>query len=217
MNKQKLCPPDFTAKAELQTVSLQGSDVQLFVPNPHAVEEAYRRGEISFPYWSKIWPAAIAMSEYLMLHPELLTNKTVLELGAGLGLPSLVASRYASSVICTDHAPEAIDFARLSAEKNGLTNFHAAVLDWNDLPEEIQPDVVLLSDINYEPEAFAALKKLVQRFLAKGSTILLTTPQRLMAKPIIEQLLPFSIHQQEIQTLIEGTVNPISLLIMADE
>jgi len=217
VNKQKLSSPDFTKQAELQTISLQGSDVQLFVPNPHAVEEAYRRGEISFPYWSKIWPAAIAMSEYILLHPALLKNKTVLELGAGLGLPSLVASRFAKAVTCTDHAPEAIDFVELSAAHNGLRNFKAAILDWNQVPEDIEADVVLLSDINYEPEAFAVLKNMVQCFLAKGSTILLTTPQRLMAKPVIEQFIPFATHQEEIKILNEGSEHRISLFVMANE
>jgi hypothetical protein len=33
----------------------------------------------------------------------------------------------------------------------------AALLDWNALPEDLAADVVLLSDINYEPEAFDAL------------------------------------------------------------
>ncbi|RYF84734.1 MAG: hypothetical protein EOO03_14365 [Chitinophagaceae bacterium] len=76
---------------------------------------------------------------------------------------------------------------------------------------------MLLSDINYEPEAFDVLKGLVQRFLAKGTTILLTTPQRLMAKPIIEQLIPFSIHQEELQILDEGSRHRISLLVMANK
>jgi methyltransferase-like protein 23 len=198
----------------LQTMQVQGSDVQLFIPNAGAVQDAYREQEISFPYWSKIWPAAMALAEYLVLHPELVKNKNVLELGAGLGLPSIIAARYATCVTCTDHAPEAVAFAQLSAAHNRLENFKAEVLDWNQMPKHLKADVVLLSDINYKPEAFDALMKMIFSFLEKGTTILLSTPQRLMAKEFINAMLPFCKNQENRNIIHNGNEVTISLLLL---
>jgi methyltransferase-like protein 23 len=214
VNKQKLSPPDFITQAELQTLSIEGNEVHLFIPNAGEVQEAYQQGKISFPYWSKIWPAAIAMAEYLVLHPGLAKEKKVLEIGAGLGLPSLIAARYAATVTCTDHAKQAVAFAKLSAAHNGLVNFHAAILDWNELPEVIEADVVLLSDINYEPVAFDALMKMVFSFLENGKTILLSNPQRLMAKEFIGGVMPYC-KQQENRNIMHHERNvTISLMVL---
>src|SRR5688572_33367426 len=50
-----------------------------------------------FPYTtlfrSQVWPSAIALSEFIVSNQQLVHNKNILELGAGLGLPSLVASK----------------------------------------------------------------------------------------------------------------------------
>jgi len=214
VNKQKPSPPDFLAQAKLQTIQLQESEVQIFVPDADVVHESYRRGEISFPYWSKIWSSAIALTEFLLEHPYLVQDKNVIELGAGLGLPSLVAARFATDVICTDHSPEAVAFASLSASHNRLTNFHAYSLDWNEMQEEIGADVMLLSDINYEPLAFDALMKLVFSFLEKGEAILLSTPQRLMAKDFITAILPFCKQQEQRVVFYDGIETPISLFVL---
>ena len=63
---------------------------------------------IAFPYWSKVWPSAEALALFILQHPEYIAGKMVVELGAGLGLPSLVAAQMAASVLCTDYEPEAV-------------------------------------------------------------------------------------------------------------
>jgi len=56
----------------------------------------------------------------------------------------------------------------------------------------------LVRDIKYEPAAFETIYKVIENFLNAGTIILLSTPQRLMAKPFIERLVPFCILQKEI-------------------
>ncbi len=214
MNKQNLSPERFIKNAVLQTVSLQGSDVQLYVPDLRMVQEVYQRGEIPFPFWSKVWPAAIALSEFVIRHPSFVQDKKVLELGGGLGLPSLAAASFAADVLCTDHAPEAVSMAMLTAQLHQLKNFHTALLDWNHLPEDLRADVVLLSDINYEPTAFAALMKMIDHFLGKGATLLLSTPQRLMAKEFVFPLLEHCIEQEEIHVGQPGNDTVVTVMVL---
>ena len=49
----------------------------------------------------QLWRGALLLGDYILSHPELFQNKTVLELGSGVGLDSIVAGIVAKEVICT--------------------------------------------------------------------------------------------------------------------
>ncbi|OLY92637.1 Predicted nicotinamide N-methyase [Cnuella takakiae] len=199
----------------IQHIQFDHRPVALHLPDLQAVKSRYEQmpGK-DFPYWARLWPAALALSRFVDTHPKLIQNKKVLELAGGLGLPSLVAAQWASEVCCTDYAPEAIGWMQLSAKANGCTNFAALEMDWNYLPEDIHADVLLLSDINYEPAVFETLFKVLTSFLDKGTLIMLSTPQRLMAKPFIERLLPFCIAQHNEIINLDGSETATSVFVL---
>lgn len=208
-------------RLELQHIQREQYNVRLFIPDPVEVQQYYHRqwqqdANTPFPHWAKLWPASLAMSDFLMQHPALIRNKTVLELAAGLGLPSIMAASYARSVCCSDYLPEAVATIRQSAAYNQLYNLECQVLDWYALPDNLEAEILLLSDINYDPTAFEQLYLVLSRFIAKNTTILLSTPQRLMAKPFIERLLPWCQQQEEIAVREEnGQQTLTSMLILA--
>lgn len=207
---------------QLQHLERPGYTIDLFVPNAQEVQRQYYQQKqvqttVPFPHWTKLWPAALAMSDYIYQHPELVQNKNVLELAAGLGLPSLVAARYAKRVCCSDYLEEAVATMTQSARHLQLANVTCQLLDWNHLPHELTADVLLLSDINYDPEHFPTLYQVLHQFLQQGTTILLTTPQRLMAKPFIEKLLPFCRQQFEMNIYHLQQHTPITGLLLAQK
>ncbi|MBP6686486.1 MAG: methyltransferase domain-containing protein [Lacibacter sp.] len=186
---------------ELQTTvqSFHFGDYQFnaFVPDSLTLQEAFTKQlqqdpSTPAPYWAQVWPSAYALCEFIASQPHWLQNKTVLELAAGLGLPSLLAAQLATQVICSDYIPEAVELMQESIHENKLENINAMLIDWNHLPDDLSIDVLMLSDINYEPKAFETLFNVIISFLEKGTTIILSTPQRLMAKPFIDRLLPYS-------------------------
>jgi predicted nicotinamide N-methyase len=163
------------------------------VPDPESVRQNYtadkkRNPEAPFPFWAKIWPSAIALAEYLNQNPDFIKGKRVLELAGGLGLPSILASHYAEKVCCSDYLEEAVAVVRQTVLHNRLYNIDCAVYNWNSLPEELSADVLLLSDVNYEPEVFDQLIMVCEKFLFSGTTIILTTPGRIVAKEFIYRL-----------------------------
>jgi predicted nicotinamide N-methyase len=168
-----------------------------FVLDPLALQQWYttqleQHPSTAAPYWAQVWPSAYALCEFIATQPHWLKNKKVLELAAGLGLPSLLAAQLAAQVTCSDYVPEAVELMQRSIQQNKLENINAMVIDWNHLSDDISVDVLLLSDINYEPQVFETLFNVIISFLEKGTTILLSTPQRLMAKPFIDRLLTYS-------------------------
>jgi predicted nicotinamide N-methyase len=53
-----------------------------------------------------------------------------------------------------------------------------AVLNWMTDPQPLPCDLLLLSDVNYEPAFADALKSLIDAYRQRDATILLSTPQR---------------------------------------
>ncbi|KAG8513436.1 Methyltransferase-like protein 22 [Galemys pyrenaicus] len=50
----------------------------------------------------QVWRGALLLADYVLSQPDLLRGRTVLELGAGMGLVSIVAATVAKTVYCTD-------------------------------------------------------------------------------------------------------------------
>lgn len=189
--------------------------IKLLVPSDKQLFAQYRQGEENAcPYWGRVWPAAIALSQYIAENPIHIQNKRVLELAGGLGLPSLVAAHFAKTICCSDYMEEAV---HIIAENALLNRLHIAteVIDWNHIPDDKIKDVILLSDINYEPAIFDQLFIVIKKILGRKVKIILSTPQRLMAKPFIERLLPFVSEQTEIPVVNkEGKKEWISIYVL---
>jgi len=207
-------------KLLLEQIFIGTKPIELYIPNPIDIKNQYQKQisidpETAFPYWSQIWPAAKAMAQFIQEQPSYIENKTVLELAAGLGLPSLVAARVAKVVYCTDYLPDAVVAIKKSILHNQFTNMSCGLLDWNNMPEPFpQADVVLMSDINYNPSDFETIYSILTYFLKQGSTVILSTPQRLLAKPFIEQLMPWCRLKEEIEVNHLAAVVPISLMVL---
>lgn len=192
----------------------------LYLPDPEQVKRVYEQlctndAATPFPFWAKIWPSAIALTDFLQQQPQWIQDKQVLELGAGIGVPSLRMAQQAAGMLISDHAPEAVALLQKNIAYLGLLNVTEACLDWNDLPEEIRADILLLSDINYAPGQFAALLALIRRMLAQGTTIILATPQRITITPFAEAIQPY-IKDSVLQTVREnGQPVEIRIVVLA--
>ena len=64
-----------------------------------------------------LWPASDLLSRYIFDNSQHFLHKTILELGAGGGLPGLVATQYADVVIATDNEPIVLDLLKENYEK----------------------------------------------------------------------------------------------------
>jgi predicted nicotinamide N-methyase len=198
----------------LTTYTVEEVAISLFAPDMAVVAESHRKGEIPFPYWAQVWPAAVALSQFIIRHPHYTQDKGVLELGAGLGLPSMVAARCAAAVLASDYAEEAVHAMRQTVMHNHLHNIQVRLLNWTALPPDLTTDVLLLSDVSYDASLFSIQEKLMRQFLAAGTTILLSTPQRLVAKQAIIPLLPFCIHQEEMVVLHGSKEVMVTVLVL---
>src|SRR5690606_2088500 len=144
-------------------------------------------------------------------------NKHALELAAGLGLAGLFAASLAKQIVITDKEPVAEIFVKQSAQHLGLTNATAKTMNWNDATKEPLPTVVLLIDVNYEPAVFAALKQVLQFFLDQKVPVIISTPQRLVAKAFISSLLPYCMQQENYTIGLDEKETEVSVFVLSGQ
>ncbi|CEM12056.1 unnamed protein product [Vitrella brassicaformis CCMP3155] len=68
-----------------------------------------------------IWPASHTMCYMILANSHLFNSRRVLELGAGAGLPGLLATRFAKEVVLTDGQEEIIPLLNLNATTYAYT------------------------------------------------------------------------------------------------
>ena len=97
--------------------------------NLHVVEvadwswwEEQSVSESANPFGAKLWPASLAVADYLAgLPADVLPATTVLEIGCGNGLCSLTAAaRGAASVVASDLSEDALTLTHEAAQQQGL-------------------------------------------------------------------------------------------------
>ena len=198
----------------LQTFFINDKAIEIFVPNTLLLKETHNSKNVTSLYWTKVWPSAIGLCIFLQNNLHYIKNKKVLELAAGPGLPGIFCAAYARQVCISDIEPQAVVLIHRSAMHHQLENVNCSVIDWNDLKDVPLPEVLLLSDINYEPSQFEQLLSVIRFFLDNGCTIILSTPQRLMAKSFINQLLLFCKEQAETEVQMEGQKTTVSVFVL---
>jgi predicted nicotinamide N-methyase len=169
-----------------------------------------------FPYWSKVWHSSIALCQYLASSPDLIQNKKIIEVGAGLGIPSLFSSHIALDVVASDINPEAIEMIERSADQNGFKNVKARILDIHSIRPDLSADVFLFSDINYDLNLAQALERQVNGLIARQKTIILSTPNRIIANPVIERLSTSCTQRQVLTIDYKSEKIDVLILTLAD-
>jgi predicted nicotinamide N-methyase len=170
-----------------ETVEL-AADLRLDVLRPPSadelIDEAAFDEEEFLPYWAELWPSGLALAKHVATRE--LRGLRVLELGCGLGLPSLAAALRGADVLATDWAEEAIDLLRRNAERNGAF-LRLARVRWSE-PEPLLRaapwDLVLGADLLYEARNAEQLAELVPQL---GGELLLAEPGRPYAKEFLER------------------------------
>jgi predicted nicotinamide N-methyase len=121
----------------------------------------------------------------------------------------------AKSIQISDYDKEAVTLLQKNIEHLQLQNAEALQLDWNNVPENLNPEVVILSDVNYDPTQFDLLISLINKFIHQGCTIILSTPQRIMASPFVQNLESYI--QAQYEALVDENDIPkeISILVLS--
>jgi len=143
-------------------------------PDPGALIDVERFKEEEFmPYWAELWASGVKLAA--VVADRDVRGLSVLELGCGLGVPSITAALGGATVLAVDWAQEALDATLQNAELNGAS-VETLRADWSKpepLLERAPFDLVLCADVLYEPRNVDALLDHLPRL----------TPEVLLGEP----------------------------------
>lgn len=145
-------------------------------------------GADGLPYGVALWPAAIALAHEIATRPDDFRGRAVLEVGAGTGLPGIVAAAAGAAVVQTDRQELALHLCRLNGERNRVAGVGYRLADWAAWDDRKKYDWIVGADVLYADTHHAHLRAIFETNLAPGGRVLLADPYRADALPPLEGL-----------------------------
>ncbi|XP_007886708.1 methyltransferase-like protein 23 isoform X2 [Callorhinchus milii] len=143
-----------------------------------------------------VWPCAVVLAQYIWFYRRAVIGKTVLEIGAGASLPGIVAAKCRAKVILSDcsELQNCLDNCRRSCKINNLVDVPVIGISWGLISPHLlllpKVDIILGSDVFYQPEDFEAVLTTVFYLMQKNpNAVFWTTYQERSADWSIEALL----------------------------
>ncbi|XP_029945462.1 protein-lysine N-methyltransferase EEF2KMT isoform X2 [Salarias fasciatus] len=126
------------------------------------------------------WEAALYLAEWALDHREFFSDRTVLELGSGVGLTGVAICRSCRPrrFVFSDCHAAVLQALRDNVRLNGLDGRAAPAvsvrrLDWTTATEdelrEVGADVVIAADVVYDPDVAHSLVELLRLVLTRSS------------------------------------------------
>ncbi len=163
-----------------RTVQLAGRTISLLSPanaDDLISEDDYVKDE-RLPYWADLWPSAQILAREV--REMRLGGERVLELGCGLGLVAIGAALAGGQVTATDYYDDAILFAALNVADATAQRIAARMVDWSAMPADLgRFDVVLTSDVLYEPRYAILVADAIAATLRRGGEAIVADPGRI--------------------------------------
>ncbi len=121
------------------------------------------------PYWAEVWESGVELAHAVSARAW--TGLAVLELGCGLGLPSLAAALGGAHVLATDRSADALAFAGANAAQNGVA-VETAVCAWAEAAAVLARapwGLVLAADVLYGQRNVDELTELLPGLVEDGA------------------------------------------------
>jgi predicted nicotinamide N-methyase len=167
-----------------EVIPLDGRALRLLRPRDAEAlldEHAFEHEEF-LPYWAELWPSSLALAR--AIGGRALKGARTLELGCGLGLPSIAAALAGGRVLATDWSPDAVRATAANAERNGveLETLECSWAEPDAIVDRAPWPLVLASDVLYERRNVEQLLDLLPRLVDETGLVLLADPGRVPAE-----------------------------------
>lgn len=142
----------------------------------------------SWSLFGMLWPSSIRLASALALRPVDI-NEKILEIGCGLALASLVAHRRGANITASDRHPKAKLFLQENLRLNSLPKLPFRHGQWGEHPVPSivdtgaallhkKYDLIVGSDLLYEPDMPNALARFVNRYANDQAEVWIVDPNR---------------------------------------
>ncbi|WP_256388845.1 class I SAM-dependent methyltransferase [Calothrix sp. 336/3] len=130
--------------------------------------------------WSlfgQIWPMSKILARIMLQEP--LEGKRILEIGCGIGLPSIVLKQLGGDITASDYHPLAESFLLENTILNSLAPIDFQAGDWNTDNQNLgEFDLIIGSDILYEPQHIELISSFINHHSSSHVDIIIVDPGR---------------------------------------
>jgi predicted nicotinamide N-methyase len=140
-----------------------------------------------FPLWAKIWRASWLLADYLAAMP-VSAKRNFLELGAGVGLVSIVATSFGHRITMSEYNYDALQFARANALLNDCPKLPVVELDWNRPQPPGRYDCIVASEVTYKKEDCRPLVNILNACLKPKGEVILAAEMRKSSMDFYKEL-----------------------------
>lgn len=130
-----------------------------------------------WPIFGLVWPAGVFLAQTMATFAQ--PGKRILEVGCGLALASLVLHHRGADISSTDLHPQAANFLRENLRLNLLPPLVHHAGSWSDtIPQLGSFDLIIGSDLLYEPEHPGLLANFIDRHAHDRAEVIIVDPGR---------------------------------------
>ena len=140
------------------------------------------------PYGVALWPSAIALAHEVASREDEFRERSVLELGAGMGLPGIVAGTVGGRVVQTDRDELALHLCQRNGVRNDAAGVEYRVADWTDWTDTARYDWIIGADVLYGAVLHPHLRTIFTTNLAPGGRVLIADPFRAVGLRFLERM-----------------------------
>ena len=140
------------------------------------------------PYGVVLWPAAIALAHEVGVRADAFAGRSVAELGAGTGLPGIIAASLGAKVTQTDRHELTLSACRDNGRLNGIDAIRYRQADWAHWDDPTRYEWIIGADILYSEPMHPHLRRIFESNLAVHGRILLADPFRSASLRLLEAL-----------------------------
>ncbi|KAK8640039.1 hypothetical protein V6N13_138404 [Hibiscus sabdariffa] len=182
-------------------VAAPGAAHKLFV---HELDDVYDSVTGRPLTGSWVWDSALLLSHWMSAHLNV-EGKTVIELGAGAGLPGLTAALLGANRVLLTDVQQLLPGLSSNVEANGfMGKVGVRELVWGSSDESMSGmstfDMVLMSDVFYDSEDMMGLGKTLKMVCGEGTQVWAATEMRPWTWECLDQLSAQGFQVVELET-----------------
>lgn len=137
---------------------------------------------VSAASWSLsgvVWPSGMALARLMSDYD--VTDVRILEIGCGIGVPSLLLSQRGADITATDNNSVAGRFLLENVARNGGRDIPFVCAEWNQSEHDTGLglfDLIIASDVLYEPDHAEDLCAFLEAHATPSAEFLMVDPRR---------------------------------------
>jgi predicted nicotinamide N-methyase len=145
--------------------------------DPDGVAKQLGISSAIWPIFGVVWPSSLVLAHYMYDYNA--GAKSVLEVGCGIALSSLLLNKQNINITATDYHPETKAFLKRNTLLNGDKEIAFERVNWSQNNDNLGLfDVVIGSDLLYEDDHIGLLANFIEKHSKSSCEVIIIDPGR---------------------------------------